>query len=74
MGEVWRLFTFVLIPEAEVCYHGFVLILLLLYRKHARENMGSGKFTIYYFGGVILNILYGFLVWAITGLPSIPEG
>jgi len=74
-GEVWRLVTFVLIPEGG----NIISVALFLYFYYfigstLERTWGSGKFTIYYFSGVILNIIYGFLVWAVTGLPSVMLG
>lgn len=67
-GQVWRLVTFVFIPQSS----GFwVVIWMLLYYNIGttlEEQWGSGKFTIYYLGGVVLNILYATIVWLITGI------
>ena len=71
-GEVWRLITFMFIPRAETSFFVSVFI-LLLYRRIWR-TWGSSKFTIYYFAGVMLNIIYGFWFRIITGLPSITRG
>jgi len=71
-GEIWRLVTFVFIPEGGNLL--FVALFLYFYYfigSTLERTWGSGKFTIYYLAGVALNIIYGFLVWAITGLPSV---
>lgn len=70
-GEVWRLFTFVLIPQGGNVFFVALFLYFYYFIGNTLENTwGSGKFTIYYFSGVILNIIFGFLVWGITGAPS----
>ena len=56
--------TFVICPRHQpkhfpVCHHP---LLLLLHRQRLEREWGSNKFTIFYFFGILLNILVGFLV------------
>lgn len=67
-GQVWRLVTFIVIPESSG-----ILTLLYLYfsfviARSVERTWGNGKFTIYYLSGALLNILYGLLFWLITGV------
>ncbi|MDR1132408.1 MAG: hypothetical protein LBL15_08325 [Oscillospiraceae bacterium] len=66
-GEVWRLLSFVLIPEQD----GFWLLIALYFYywigSALERRWGSGKFTIYYLIGMLLNILYGTLMWLVRG-------
>jgi membrane associated rhomboid family serine protease len=74
-GEVWRLITFMFIPEGgNILFVALFLYFYYFIGSTLERTWGSGKFTIYYFAGVMLNIIYGFLVWIITGLPSITIG
>lgn len=63
-GQVWRIITFVFVPYTS---RNLILFLLTLYFYYfigtaLEREWGSNKFTIFYFFGVILNILIGFLV------------
>ena len=67
-GEVWRLITFIFVPE----YSNILFLLIGLYFYYfigttLEHQWGSGKFTIYYLIGMLLNIVYGTIVWLITG-------
>lgn len=66
-GQVWRLFSFVLVPES---FGFFMLIALYFYYfigSTLEREWGSAKFTVFYIFGILLTILYGFLIYAITG-------
>ena len=66
-GQVWRLFTWVLIPEEMNIF--FVLISMYFYYSIGRtleRTWGSFMFNVYFFSGLILTVLgalflYGFL-------------
>lgn len=63
-GQVWRVITFIFVPYTS---RNLILFLLTLYFYYfigtaLEREWGSNKFTIFYFFGVILNILIGFLV------------
>ena len=66
-GQVWRLVTFIIIPPSTS-----ILTLIALYFYYfigttLERQWGPGKFTIYFFTGVLLTIVYGFLVYFIFG-------
>ena len=66
-GQIWRLISFVFIPPSTG-----VLAIIAFYFYYwigtTLENQwGTGQFTIYFFTGVILTILYGFAIYFITG-------
>lgn len=62
-GQIWRLVTFIFVPQTRGLV-SFVLTLYLYYfiGNSLEREWGSNKFTIFYFFGVILNILVGFFV------------
>lgn len=67
-GQVWRLLTFALVPTTN----GILWLAISLYFYYfigsALENAwGAGKFTIYYFSGMLLTALYSLLVYFIAG-------
>ncbi len=66
-GEVWRLLTFVLIPEGGNPL--FVALFLYFYYfigSNLENTWGTAKFTIYYLTGMLITVIYGFIVWLIT--------
>ncbi|MDD5900348.1 MAG: hypothetical protein PUC73_05555 [Lachnospiraceae bacterium] len=68
-GEVWRLVTFVLQPPSSNLF--FVLIELYMYYSIGRslEAMwGSFRFNVYYFSGLLFQIVAAFLFYGIACL------
>ncbi len=68
-GQVWRLFTFVLQPPSSNVF--FILIELYLYYSYGRalESMwGSFRFNVYYFSGLLFQILAAFVFYGIICL------
>lgn len=63
-GQIWRLVTFVFVPYGSSNLFVFAINLYFYYfiGTALEREWGSNKFTIFYFFGVILNILVGFLV------------
>ena len=66
-GQIWRLITFVFIPENSGFVLWFVLsILFYYYIGNALEyRWGTTRFTVFYGVGVLLNIIVGFVIYAI---------
>lgn len=67
-GQVWRLVTFLFMPIND----GFLFVLLSLYFYYfigssLERQWGSGRFTIYYIGGVLLYVIFGFVVYFAVG-------
>lgn len=63
-GQVWRVITFIFVPYTSQNLFLFLLTLYFYYfiGTALEREWGANKFTIFYFFGVILNILIGFLV------------
>jgi len=64
IGQVWRLITWIVIPVGGNIF--FAVITLFFYYfigSSLEREWGAGKFTIFYFSGVILNVLYGFIAF-----------
>lgn len=62
-GQVWRLVTFIFVPYThDIIAFVFTLYLYYFIGNSLEREWGANKFTIFYFFGVILNILVGFLV------------
>ena len=65
-GEVWRLITWIFLPLNSNSNIIFVAIALYFYYfigSTLEREWGTAKFTIYYIFGVLLNIIYGFIIW-----------
>lgn len=68
-GQVWRLVTFVLIPEST----SLLSLALSLYFYYfigstLERQWGQAKFTIYYISGMVFTLIYGFVIYFITGI------
>ena len=65
-GQIWRLVTFVFVPYGGQNLFFFAVTLYFYYfiGNALEREWGANKFTVFYFFGVILNILVGFLVGA----------
>lgn len=62
-GQVWRLVTFIFVPYTSGIFFFLITLYFYYFIGNALEReWGSQKFTVFYFFGVILNILLGFLV------------
>lgn len=67
-GQIWRIVTFALIPTTN----GLLWLAISLYFYYfigsaLERAWGSGKFTIYYFSGLLLTALYSLIVYLISG-------
>jgi len=67
-GEIWRIFTFVFVPE-HINMTRFALSMLFYYfAGNLLENKwGTAKFTIFYVMGILVTIIYGIIIYFILG-------
>ena len=72
-GQVWRLITFIFIPEST----GFWALLFFYFYYWIggtlESQWGTPRFNIFVLSGVALTVIYGFIVYFITGV-SYPVG
>ena len=63
-GQVWRLVTFIFVPESSGFILWFMLTTLFYYYigNALERQWGTARFTVFYGLGVILNIVLGFLL------------
>ena len=64
-GEVWRLVTFIIIPNSTGILALIFFYFYYMIGRTVEAQWGPGKFTIYFFSGVLLTVIYGFLVYFI---------
>ena len=70
-GEVWRLLTWVFLPTTSNPVFAFIMLLFYYFIGTTLEReWGTPKFTIYYIFGVLLNIIYGFALRYLIGVPG----
>ncbi len=65
-GEIWRIVSFIFIPP-ETVIEGFFWLALSFYYDYfimllLQARWGIGKYTIYYFLGIIFSIVYGIVL------------
>ena len=69
-GEVWRLITFFFIPE-NMGWLGLIAVYFYYWIGSTLEqHWGTGQFTIYFFSGAILTMLYGLLMYLLFSIDS----
>jgi len=66
-GQIWRLISFVFIPPSTGVLAFIAFYFYYWIGSTLEQQWGTGQFTIYFFTGVILTILYGFAIYFITG-------
>ena len=67
-GQVWRILTYALVPSSS----GVLMLAISLYFYYfigssIEQAWGAGKFTIYYFSGLLLTALYSIVIYLVTG-------
>lgn len=66
-GQVWRLVSFVFFPPSTGMLAFIAFYFYYWIGGTLERQWGTGQFTIYFFSGVILTVLYGFLIYFVTG-------
>ena len=64
-GQVWRLVTFLLIPPSSGLLALIVFYFYYWIGSTLERQWGEGPFTIYFFSGSLLSVIYAFLVYFI---------
>lgn len=73
-GQVWRLFTFILQPVGSMYGINMLFLLISLYfywmvGNHLENAWGAFRFNVYYLMGILLQIIAGAILYAITKNP-----
>ena len=67
-GQLWRIFTFVLIPTGNGPFSVLLSLFFYFWLGEAMERLwGSTKFTVYYAGGMLLSVLASILALFLDG-------
>ncbi len=67
-GQVWRLITFALYPPSTGLLAFIAIYFYYWIGSTLEQYWGTPQFNIYFFSGLILTVLYGFLVYFISGI------
>lgn len=67
-GQVWRLVTFVFIPQTGGLWLFLFLYFYFFVGSTLEREWGAGRFTIYYLTGMLMSIIYGFIIYFVTGV------
>ena len=62
-GQVWRLVSFMFIPVSDGIIAIIAFYFYYMIGSTLEARWGTGQFTIYFFTGVLLTILYGFILF-----------
>ena len=66
-GEVWRLITFIFIPQSSGLWLLLFLYFYYFIGSALERQWGPGRFTIYYLMGMLMTVIYGFITYFVTG-------
>ncbi|SCZ77438.1 rhomboid family intramembrane serine protease [Pseudobutyrivibrio xylanivorans] len=74
-GQVWRLFTWVLIPPSNTNIIFAVIMFILYYQLGTalERTWGAFRFNVYIFGGMLFTVIGAFIMYLFVG-PLIPVG
>ena len=67
-GQVWRLVTFALYPPDGGLFAFLMFYFYYWIGTTLEQSWGTPQFNIFFFSGLLLTLLYGFLVYFITGV------
>ncbi len=67
-GQIWRLVSFALIPPSTGILAFIAFYFYYWIGTTLEQYWGTGQFTVYFFGGLILTVLYGFIIYFTTGI------
>ena len=69
-GQVWRLFTWIFQSiNSGPLWAAVALYFYYFVGSTLESEWGTGKFTIYYVCGILLNAIYGFVMWFVFRMP-----
>ena len=66
-GQVWRLVTFALMPPGSGVLTFIAVYFYYWVGSTLEQYWGTAQFNIYYFSGILLTILFGFIIYFVTG-------
>ena len=67
-GQVWRIISFAMIPPSDGMLANIAIYFYYWIGGTLEQYWGTPQFNIYFFTGILLTLLYGFLIYFITGI------
>lgn len=70
-GEIWRIVSFILIPPSTGLLALVVIYFYYWLGSTLEQYWGTPQFNIYFFSSVLLTVVYGFVIYFITGTRAV---
>lgn len=67
-GQVWRLLTFAIIPNSSGLLALIFFYFYYFIGKTLEDRWGTARFNLYFFSGMLLTVIYGFILYFVTGV------
>lgn len=67
-GQVWRIVTFALYPPSTGLLAFIAFYFYYMIGSTLEQYWGTAQFNVYFFSGLILTVLYGFIMYFVTGI------
>lgn len=69
-GQIWRIFTFIIMPPpgSSTIFMFFTLYLYYILGNNLEKVWGAFRFNVYFFMGVLLHVVAAFLIYFIFGV------
>lgn len=68
-GQIWRLVSFVFVPMGSGIWIIFSVLMYYYLGNALERQWGTARFSMFYFLGVVLNVLLGFVLYFALGRP-----
>lgn len=67
-GQVWRLVTFALYPPSTGLLAFIAFYFYYMIGSTLERYWGTAQFNVYFFSGLVLTVVYGFIIYFVTGM------
>ena len=67
-GQIWRIVTFALYPPSTGLLAFIAFYFYYMIGSTLEQYWGTPQFNVYFFTGIILTVIYGFVMYFITGI------
>ncbi len=67
-GQVWRLVSFIFYPPSSGILAIIAFYFYYMIGTTLEQHWGTARFNLYFFSGVILTMVYGFLIYFVAGV------
>lgn len=66
-GQIWRIFSFMFYPPSMGVLAFLVFYFYYWMGSTLERTWGTGQFNVFFFSGIILTVIYGFIIYFVTG-------